>query len=170
MKNTYNCNLLLLSCAQLQKGVGWRIKFRFLDKYLYIQPYFGSYFSSGCISSPYSCAVSDDWKTIIWKLLQLIMQLFKLEEYKSFVCLSMVILQTQVLLNFFQFSPENTCVGVFLKNILQVGQPATSLRENLTQMFSCEYCETFKNSFFYKTPLVAAFESQRILLNTWKLK
>ena len=24
-------------------------------------------------------------------------------------------------------------------------------------MFSCEYCETFKNSFFYRTSLVAAF-------------
>ena len=24
-------------------------------------------------------------------------------------------------------------------------------------MYSCEYCEVFKNSFFYKTPPVAAF-------------
>ena len=24
-------------------------------------------------------------------------------------------------------------------------------------MFSCEYCEVFKNSFFYRTPPVAAF-------------
>ena len=24
-------------------------------------------------------------------------------------------------------------------------------------MFSCEYCETFKNSFFYRTPPVATF-------------
>ena len=27
-----------------------------------------------------------------------------------------------------------------------------------THVFSCEYCEIFKNNFFYKTPLVAASE------------
>ena len=33
------------------------------------------------------------------------------------------------------------------------------------------YCEIFANSFFYKTPPMAAFWSQRIrLLNMWKLK
>ena len=26
-----------------------------------------------------------------------------------------------------------------------------------TQMFSCEYCKIFKNSFFYRTPSVAAY-------------
>ena len=29
-------------------------------------------------------------------------------------------------------------------------------KETLTQMFSCEFCETFKKTFFYRTPLVAA--------------
>ena len=28
----------------------------------------------------------------------------------------------------------------------------------LTQVFSCEFCEIFKNTCFYRTPLVAAFE------------
>ena len=32
------------------------------------------------------------------------------------------------------------------------------LKETPTQVFSCEYCEIFKNSFFYRTPLVAASE------------
>ena len=31
-------------------------------------------------------------------------------------------------------------------------------KETLAQVFSCEICEIFKNTFFYKTPLVAAFE------------
>ena len=35
-------------------------------------------------------------------------------------------------------------------------------RETPAQMFSCEYCEIFKNSFFYRTPTVVAFGSQRI--------
>ena len=29
-------------------------------------------------------------------------------------------------------------------------------KEALGQVFSCEFCEIFKNSFFYRTPLVAA--------------
>ena len=30
-------------------------------------------------------------------------------------------------------------------------------KETPTQVFSCEYCEFFKNSFYYKTPPLAAF-------------
>ena len=43
-----------------------------------------------------------------------------------------------------QYSQENTCVGVcnFIK------------KETLAQLFFCEYCEIFKNCFFYKTPPV----------------
>ena len=33
-------------------------------------------------------------------------------------------------------------------------------KETLTQVFSCEYCETFKNSLFYRISLVAASESE----------
>ena len=38
-------------------------------------------------------------------------------------------------------------------------------KETLAQVFSCEFCETFKNAFFCKTPLVAAF----VLWTTIKL-
>ena len=35
--------------------------------------------------------------------------------------------------------------------------PATLLRKKtLTQVFSCEVCEIYKNTFYYRTPLVAA--------------
>ena len=33
--------------------------------------------------------------------------------------------------------------------------PALFKRDS-TQVFSCEYCEILKNTFFYRTPLVAA--------------
>ena len=33
-------------------------------------------------------------------------------------------------------------------------------KETPTQMFSCENCETFKNTFFYRTPLVVASEEE----------
>ena len=29
-------------------------------------------------------------------------------------------------------------------------------KETLVQVFSCDFCEIFKNTFFYRTPLVAA--------------
>ena len=31
-------------------------------------------------------------------------------------------------------------------------------KETLTQVFSCEFCEISKNTFFYRTPLVAVSE------------
>ena len=35
--------------------------------------------------------------------------------------------------------------------------PATLLRKKtLAQVFSCEFCEIYKNTFYYRTPLVAA--------------
>ena len=30
-------------------------------------------------------------------------------------------------------------------------------KETLAQVFSCEFCEIFRNTYFYRTPLVAAF-------------
>ena len=45
----------------------------------------------------------------------------------------------------FQISQEKTCVGVFF------------MPEIATQVLSCEIGETFKNTFFYRTPLVALF-------------
>ena len=39
---------------------------------------------------------------------------------------------------------------------LQVRKPATLLKKYPTQVFSCEFCEIFKNSFFYWTPPVTA--------------
>ena len=35
--------------------------------------------------------------------------------------------------------------------------PATLIRKKtLAQVFSCEFCEIYKNTFYYRTPLVAA--------------
>ena len=55
----------------------------------------------------------------------------------------------QVLLKISQNSRENTCARVsFLINFIK--------KEALVQFFSCEFCEIFKNNYFYKTPMVAA--------------
>ena len=36
-------------------------------------------------------------------------------------------------------------------------------KETLTQVFSCEFCEISKNTFFYRTPLVSAFANLKNL-------
>ena len=37
--------------------------------------------------------------------------------------------------------------------------PATLLKKTLAQVFSCEFCEIFKNTHFWRTPLAAAFKN-----------
>ena len=37
-------------------------------------------------------------------------------------------------------------------------------------MFSCEYCETFKNSSFYRTPLMAASGIENKVCDTYNFK
>ena len=54
-----------------------------------------------------------------------------------------------------QYSQENNCAEVpFLKKIVGL-RPATVLKkEALTRVFYCEFCEIFKNTHFYRTPLL----------------
>ena len=53
-------------------------------------------------------------------------------------------------------SPEVFCKKVYLK-ISQSSQENTCARVcYILQVFSCEFCEIFKNTFFCRTPLVAA--------------
>ena len=72
--------------------------------------------------------------------------------------------------------PEVFCKKVFLK-ISQNSQENTCARvsffnkETLEQMFSCEFCDIFKSIYFYRTPLVAAYESglKPLTISTIKL-
>ena len=54
-----------------------------------------------------------------------------------------------VLLKVLQNSQEKTCARVSFNteacNFIK--------KETLVQVFSCEFCEIFKNTFFYRTPL-----------------
>ena len=74
---------------------------------------------------------------------------------------------------------ENTWEGVLEKhpwNISRLVHRKISVPESLfliklqasgllmTQVFPCEFCEIFKNIFFYETPLVAASEFSFIIL------
>ena len=53
----------------------------------------------------------------------------------------------KVFLEISQNSQENNCVGVSFFN--------KETQRDSTKVFSCEFCEIFKNTFFYKTPPVA---------------
>ena len=58
-------------------------------------------------------------------------------------------LKKDVLRNFAKFTGKHLCQSVFFKKVAK--------KENLAQVFSCEFCEVFKNTFSYRTPPVAAF-------------
>ena len=45
-------------------------------------------------------------------------------------------------------------------------RPETFIQEDiLAQVFSCEFCKIFKNTFFYKTLLVVASDKSGLLLS-----
>ena len=62
---------------------------------------------------------------------------------------------------------ENTCDGDSFIIKLQVKACNFIKKETLAQVFSCEFCGIFKNTFFYVTPLVTA--SVRESLKNWNL-
>ena len=65
-----------------------------------------------------------------------------------------------VFLEISQNSQEDTCARVsFLKNFIK--------KESLAQVFSYEFCEISKNTFFYRTPPVAASEMKQISYNSY---
>ena len=57
--------------------------------------------------------------------------------------------------------PEVFCKKGVLKNFANF---SFIKKETLAQVFSCEFCEIFKNTFFYLTPPVAASATTDALL------
>ena len=53
-----------------------------------------------------------------------------------------------VLRNFAKFTGKHLCQSLFFKNFFK--------KETLAQVFSCEFCKISKNTFSYRTLLVAA--------------
>ena len=61
-----------------------------------------------------------------------------------------------VLENFAKFTGKHLCKSLLFNKVAGL-RPATLLKnEILTQVFSCEICEIFKNTFLYRTPPVVA--------------
>ena len=55
-----------------------------------------------------------------------------------------------------QYSQENICVESLFRKVAGLEARKSIKKETPAQVFSCKYCEIFKNSFFYGTSLVAA--------------
>ena len=67
-----------------------------------------------------------------------------------------VFCKKDVLKNFAKFTGKHLCQSLLFNKDTGL-RPATLLkRETQAQVFSCEFCEIFKNNFFYRTSLVAA--------------
>ena len=67
---------------------------------------------------------------------------------------SQIFFKIAVLKNFAIFS-RKTCVAEYLFNKVAGMKVCIFIKkETPAQLFSCEYCEIFKNNFFYKTPPV----------------
>ena len=63
-----------------------------------------------------------------------------------------------VLRNFAKFTGKQLRPSVFFNKVAGP-RPATLFwKETLTQVFSCEFCKIFKNTFFHRTHLVVALE------------
>ena len=62
----------------------------------------------------------------------------------------------KVFLEISQNSQENNCAKVSFLINLQASACNFIKKETLAEVFSCEFCEISKSTFFYKTPPVAA--------------
>ena len=62
-----------------------------------------------------------------------------------------------------QNSQENTCAKDFLNKVAGLRPRACNFikKKSLAQVFACEFCEISKNTFFHRTPLVAASKRYR---------
>ena len=70
----------------------------------------------------------------------------------------------KVVLEISQNSQENTCARV---SFSKKRKKRLKKKETLTQVFSCEFYEISKKTFFYRTPPVAAF--QKLFIPSWSL-
>ena len=55
------------------------------------------------------------------------------------------------------------CQSLFVNKVADLRPQACNFikKEALTQVFSCEFCKIFKNTYFYRTPLVATSECNK---------
>ena len=75
--------------------------------------------------------------------------------YYSEVVVRRCSIKRGVLRNFAEFTGKHLCQSLFFNKVVGI-RPASLLRKTRAQMFSYEFCEISKNTFCYRTPLMAA--------------
>ena len=60
--------------------------------------------------------------------------------------------------NFTKLTGKHLCQSLLFNKVADLKPEACNFikKETVAQVFSCEFCEIFKNTFSYRTPLVAA--------------
>ena len=58
--------------------------------------------------------------------------------------------------NFAKFTGKHLCQSLFFNEVSDLGLQLFLHIQTLAQVFLCEICEIFKNTYFYRTPPVAA--------------
>ena len=70
-----------------------------------------------------------------------------------------------VVRNFTKFIGKHLCLSLFFNKVAGL-RPATFIKkETMAQVFSYEFCEISKNTFFHRTPLVAASMTSKTFFN-----
>ena len=64
-------------------------------------------------------------------------------------------IKISVLKNLANFTGKHLCQSLFFNKVAGV-RPATLLKKTLAQVFSSEFCEIFKSTYFHETSPVAA--------------
>ena len=75
----------------------------------------------------------------------------------------------KLFLEILQNSQENTCDRVSYLINLQAKACNFIIKETLAQVLCCEFCEISKNTFFYRTPPVAASLVSTVTLQNQKI-
>ena len=57
--------------------------------------------------------------------------------------------------NFIRFTGKHLCQSLFFKEVVDDAYNVIK-KETLSQVFSCKFCEFFKNTFFHRTAAMAA--------------
>ena len=58
--------------------------------------------------------------------------------------------------SFAKFTGKHLCQSLFFNKVVGLRQATLSKKETLAQVFSSEFCEIFKDTFFDRTPPIAA--------------
>ena len=112
--------------------------------------------------------LSEKWKIFSTKFLSLYDLIhFHIESLLHFQKKSAIIKNSQpevfcqkgVFKNLANFTRKHLCQSIFFNNAAGLRPEAYNFikKETLAQVFSCEFCEIFKNTFSYRTPPVAAY-------------